>query len=98
MKTPKELNDIGQRIYWAVEHGRAGEVISELQAVQDGALRTAAKIAQHAGIYESDHPGCQCASDAIMRVVELANDRSDAIMRVVELANDRTERQPTKGK
>ena len=55
MKTPKELNDIGQRIYWSIEHGRAGEVISELQAVQDDALRTAAKIAQHAGTYASDH-------------------------------------------
>jgi len=76
MKTPKELNDIGQRIYWAVEHGRAGEVISELQAVQDDALRTAAKIAYHAGTDASDHPGCQCAANAIMRVVEPANDQA----------------------
>jgi hypothetical protein len=73
MKTPRELNDIGQRIYRSIEHGRAGEVISELQAVQDDALREAAKIAQHAGTSASDHPGCQCASDAIMRVVEPAN-------------------------
>jgi hypothetical protein len=48
MKTAKELNDIGQRIYWLIEDGRAGEVIRELQAVQLDAMkegmRRAAKV------------------------------------------------------
>ena len=48
MKTAAELNTIGERIYWAVEYGRAGEVISELKAVQLDAMkegmRRAAKI------------------------------------------------------
>jgi hypothetical protein len=34
MKTDKELLDIAERIYWAVEHGNAAEAISELRAVQ----------------------------------------------------------------
>jgi hypothetical protein len=39
MKTAEKLNDIGQRIYWSIEHGRAGEVISELQAIQLDAMQ-----------------------------------------------------------
>ena len=57
MKTARQLIPVGERIYWSIEHGRAGEVIVELQAVQLDAMREgmmkAAKICE-GRITESD--------------------------------------------
>ena len=69
MKTPRELNTIGQRIYWAIEHGKAGEAISELQAVQADALKFAAGTASRAGAFAFDQPGCKAAADAIWKII-----------------------------
>lgn len=66
MKTAAELNTIGERICWAVEHGRAGEVISELKVVQLDAIKEGMKraaeiarwkhpISSSAAYYEAKH-------------------------------------------